>query len=460
MNEVINSQLAAAFPSTAKETAETYTVVSKMAYLTGVKKNIFEDENQPPRLEIYEELEQNKSARIIRNLCMIRTAMELNFSDINEAMRYQMKNIDTLPEYIPSQSVQVLQEDGIDLVKSNHLLSKYIIDINKHIAQHISQCKGLFDFWVNWEYIREMFLMPDGYSEQGIRRAANVYYANKQQYPYQVYINWRTGDDGNIFYNDKKFLRLLYSRHGDIFLDNSKVQDAASSVKEDICSYLTSSGKALIIVDCENADPYKFYAMLDKLERRVLLSKVEKVLLINDVHASTAWKCLDRFTDLLVEEHMTTRVLESKSLVDIELVTKLCQEHYENHVDSFVLASSDSDFIGLMKNLPCRFLVMVEQSKCSPATKQALDKEGISYCSMDDFCTDTSSKMKENTLLGEVYDELREIFDVDINAILDKACVSARVQLSETERKRFYERHVRPLRVSFGADGHAMLQSA
>jgi hypothetical protein len=47
-----------------------------------------------------------------------------------------------------------------------------------------------------------------------------------------------------------------------------------------------------------------------------------------------------------------------------------------------------------------------------------------------------------------------------MNAILDKACASARVQLSETERKRFYERHVRLLRVSFGADGHAMLQSA
>jgi uncharacterized LabA/DUF88 family protein len=305
-----------------------------------------------------------------------------------------------------------------------------------------------------------MFIMPDGYSEQGLRRAASVYYANKQQYPYQVYINWRPEDDGNIFYNDKKFLKLLYRQHGDVFQDNSKVRDAATAVKDDIYSYLNSSGKVVMIVDCENADPYKFYAMLDKLEQRVLLNKVEKVLLINDVHASTAWNILERFTDLQVEDHMTTRVLENKSLVDIELTTQLCREHYENQVDSFVLASSDSDFIGLMKNMPwVRFLVMLEQSKCSPATKQALTEAEIPYCSMDNFCTDASSKIMVNTLWNAVHDELLDRLDFNINDILDQACESARVELSPTERIQFYERFLRPLRIAFDTDGEAVLQS-
>ena len=58
-------------------------VVSTVAYLIGVPKHIFEREYEPPRMERYTELEQDKTARIIRNLCMIRTAIERNFKNIN-----------------------------------------------------------------------------------------------------------------------------------------------------------------------------------------------------------------------------------------------------------------------------------------------------------------------------------------------------------------------------------------
>lgn len=56
----------------------TYTVVSKVAYLIGVQKRIFENEYEPPKMEWYEKLHADKNARIVRNLCMIRTALELN----------------------------------------------------------------------------------------------------------------------------------------------------------------------------------------------------------------------------------------------------------------------------------------------------------------------------------------------------------------------------------------------
>lgn len=52
----------------------TYTVVSKVAYLIGVQKRIFENEYEPPKMEWYEKLHADKNARIVRNLCMIRTA--------------------------------------------------------------------------------------------------------------------------------------------------------------------------------------------------------------------------------------------------------------------------------------------------------------------------------------------------------------------------------------------------
>ena len=49
----------------------TYNVVSKMAFLLGVEKRHFENEHEPPKMEWYEKLHQDKNARIIRNLCAI-----------------------------------------------------------------------------------------------------------------------------------------------------------------------------------------------------------------------------------------------------------------------------------------------------------------------------------------------------------------------------------------------------
>lgn len=44
--------------------------------------------------------------------------------------------------------------------------------------------------------------MPDGYTEEGTAAAAAVYYRKRQYYPYQMYINWISEDEGNILFND------------------------------------------------------------------------------------------------------------------------------------------------------------------------------------------------------------------------------------------------------------------
>lgn len=61
----------------------TYELVSKVAYLIGVPLRIFQNEHEPPKIEIYNRLERDKNARIIRNLCIIRTAIERNYRKIN-----------------------------------------------------------------------------------------------------------------------------------------------------------------------------------------------------------------------------------------------------------------------------------------------------------------------------------------------------------------------------------------
>ena len=46
-------------------------------------------------------------------------------------------------------------------------------------------------------------------------------------YPYQMYINWFPAEEGNILFNDKKFVTLLYSWNGDRFTEYSKVSDVS-----------------------------------------------------------------------------------------------------------------------------------------------------------------------------------------------------------------------------------------
>ena len=64
----------------------TYELVSKVAYLIGVPLRIFQNEHEPPKIEIYNRLEQDKNARIIRNLCVIRTAIEVNRPDRDDVV--------------------------------------------------------------------------------------------------------------------------------------------------------------------------------------------------------------------------------------------------------------------------------------------------------------------------------------------------------------------------------------
>lgn len=151
----------------------TYTVISKIAFLIGVPKRIFENEHEPPQMEWYEKLYNNKNARIVRNLSILRTAIEQNFKNIYEQMRYELKNLHSLPEYIPQDSLEMLITDGITIEKANCTPSQYIININRYLTDRINNCKALFPLWLKWDYVRSLFLMPNGLCEMGIKQAAN-----------------------------------------------------------------------------------------------------------------------------------------------------------------------------------------------------------------------------------------------------------------------------------------------
>lgn len=436
-----------------------YDIVSRMAYLLGIPKNIFENVHEAPQMEWYDKLNADRSARIIRNLCMLRTRIEQNFGQINNLIVYDLKNLDTMPDHIPPQIITELEADGIRLIKANYKLNNYIFDINRLISDRINNCKNLFPLWLNWDYIKPLFLMPDGQTESGIRRAWTIYSQNRNFYPYQVYMNWDPSDHGNLLYNDKKFVSWLYESNGEYFSDYSKVSDAADLTKNNIYDFIAASGNTVFVVDCENSDPYKLCATLLNLEADEL-EKVSKIILYDDIHTTSAWQILDRILDIPVERILVERIKSSKSLVDTSLSVGTCREFFLNRVDSFVIVSSDSDYWGLISNLPeANFLLMVEYDNCGVDIRNAMEEHGIYYCYIDDFCSGNNEELKTLALLHEMQTYINDRFQsFNIKDMMEQAYLSTRVKMSDAEKRQFQSKYVKPMHLSVDADGNVTIK--
>ena len=437
----------------------TYHLVSKIAYLIGVPKRIFENENQPPKLDIYEELDKDKNARIIRNLCVIRNSIERGYKNISNKMRFEIKSILSMPECVPQESIRRLSDDGINFYKaSNTQLYQHIIEINRIISDRINNCKSLFPLWIEWSYIKQLFVMPNGLTKAGTEAAANLFYTNLNCYPYKVYINWIPKEEGNILYNDKKFATLLYEWNGAIFTEYSKVSDAGSYVKGSIYDYIEDSEKVVVVVDCENSDPYKLSATFRNLDY-TYTQKISSIILFDDVHTASAWRILEQFTSIPVEHVMTERVKENKSLVDIKLTARACQEHYKNNVDSFIIVSSDSDYWGLIESLPeAKFLVMIERDSCSPDLKKALVNAGIFYCYIDDFYSGNAEDVKHGAIFKAMYQYIDNAVRLNVNEMFDEALKVTRVEMTTSERNQFIAKYIKTMQMKIDTSGNVILE--
>jgi len=435
----------------------TFSLISTVAYLIGVPQRIFESEAEPPEIGTFHKHNVDKNARIIRNLCVLRTAIERNFGKIYKLMNTEFKGLASMPEYVPVESINALASDGI-LIKSNQKLPQHIIDINKHISDRINNIKDLFPVWITWSYIKNLFIMPDGLTDSGIKAAAEEYYANKNYYPYQMYINWPPSDEGNILFNDKKFVTLLYHWNNDEFTDLSKVSDASVLTKHNIYDFIEMSEKLVFVVDCENSDPYRLCATLKNLDDRYL-QKISKIILYDDVHTASAWSILDTFTDIPIEHILIERLKESKSLVDIKLTAGTCKEFYQNNVDSFVIVSSDSDYWGLISSIPeANFLVMVEHEKMGADMKNALFNSGIFYCFINDFYSGNANDIKINALKREVQRFLDQTVRFNVNEMMETAYRATRIDMSKPEQKQFFDKYIKGMNVNIDKEGNLTIQ--
>lgn len=434
---------------------EEYEIVSKVAFLIGVSESHWKSQYTGLEQDIYEQLSENKNARIIRNLCGLRTEIERNFKRFSMLILMELKNLHTIPQ--TQEMVNQLHKDGIEIIKANPKLEEYLPKINSLLQQHIDACKTLFPIWINWEFVRQLFIIPGGNSVKKSKEVFEYYMENLERYPYRVFIYWRWGkdDEGNLLYNDEKFLSRLYQQNGEVFTGYSNVRGEGKETQRNIYSFVDASEQTVALVDCENCDPLKLCAALQSMQPETL-AKIAKIILFNDVNASSAWNLLQKHTKATIEHQMTERVLTGKSLVDVMLVAGCCKEHYMNKVDSFLLFSSDSDYWGLISSVStAKFLVMVEQSKVSGEVVQKMIDSDILFCYLDQFCQGGQShKMKVDALLSECQRFVSKHFEsFKVQEMVNVALLQTRIEMSKAEQKQFYERYIRTMRLKIAADG-------
>ncbi|MBQ8986388.1 MAG: hypothetical protein IJ100_03970 [Lachnospiraceae bacterium] len=452
-------------------------VVSITAYLIGVKEDMFTREF---KTSAFHTLEAKPEAKIIRSLCMIRNALIRHNGSITSNLRTDpLSNLDKMPEYIDPAIFVYLESQSIHFIKANTKVMPYLLSVNALINEKINACRSLFPIWVEWDYIRKLFQMPRGGNEKAIRELIDEYHESMNSYPYHCYINWPIHDPraysdkpedndnqttGNVLQNDRRFLALLYYINGAEFTEFRFVTDIGDGVKDDLASFLLSCRSIVLAVDCENSDPYKLCAVLGGLREAALrseepeaFSKIQKIILFDDVHTIDAWDILKNYVSVPIEHIQTERVNDHKSLVDVQLTAGVAREHYQNNVDGFLLASSDSDFWGLIKSLPtARFMVLLERDKYGNYLTDMFDLNGVGYCLMDHFAGNTDD-IKIGALNKGVSEYLAERVQINLPELVEDLFSSLRVNMTDKQKDVYYNRLVKKLKVTV-TDGNMTVE--
>ena len=427
------------------------------------------------------DIKYDKNIEIIRALSKLR----LNFLCAYEKIyKKKLSNVfikfEEMNEIIDVDSLKYLKEHGINALRTGinvNEFTKHILNINQLIEENIDNVRHYVPEWAKWEYIRDLFIMPDcacGQNEcyykdkkrtsQKMNKVHVIrkdYYNNMNFYPYHIYLNWnknnRDENMGNILFNDNKFFKLLYGSRGDVFRGEKYVINAKDAVKDNIYEFVKNATNVAIFVDCENVNPYYFAATLRNLEEQ-RISKIKKIVLYDDVHTTNAWDLLQDVLRLNVEHEEVERVKGDKSLVDHALSIGVSKAVYKENMDSVIIVSSDSDFWSLIRYMEdVNFLVMNERRITSSAIITKLDEYGIPHCYMDEFAQDVIQPFKNKVLeknLNNIIDRFNqtgylEFLSIDelMNDIFNKAGITDDRSQVDKEKENFYKKYLKKLKL-------------
>ena len=372
-----------------------------------------------------------------------------------------------------------LSKDGIILSHGKMDINDCLVEINQNISNRIQSIKPLFPDWLKWDYIKELFIMPGGFKKSTLREEGLYYKSDLNRYPYRMYMNWHLeGANGNILFCDEKFVTLLYQMHGDNFAGPlSLVRSASDKTNDAIKDFFEGAVKVYIAVDCENSNPIKLAAAISTFPEEYK-KKIVDVALFDSSHTTAGWRVLSdgvseaeegdspedddlfdwrvpgQISGVPMTHNMIGRVVDRKSQVDMSLAMGVSKAVFANNVDSVILISSDSDYYALINSLPdTRFMMISEREKTGAAIQEALYAHGVPYCFLDDFNTGIAYNIKTETIKGYIQNYLDSIIKMeDMGEVLEKACHNCWIEMTEGEKKNFYDRYIKKAHLEMDAE--------
>lgn len=388
-----------------KEWTEPKPMCEKLQYLIGVPSQYIDNFDALNKGELRE----------IRKLCSLRSLIIDKFTEINEQFRNYVQLADIS---ITSRLVNDLAEMGI-VIQNAHSLSRNIIELNELIDARIVKVALGFK-GIPREWIGEMFHMPNGDEIDGVRTAVRKYRQYKNFYPYQKYINWPFAEtpeekrSKNIFGNDQDLHEMLAEIH--------------SNKRTQLMDFIGTAKDVVAVVDCENSDAQRLYDSLAFMKRFL-----RKIILVDDTHTNLMWDELVREyrnEGVLVEHDELPRLKEQKSLVDLRMVAKTCEEYYKNHVEHFILVTSDSDIWALISSLPdADIMVLAERCKSGDLLLEALTQNHIPFVFMEDI-TEESTLLMDRIMRREIENQMSRSY-IDVRRIVTTAAQKLNLYLDK-----------------------------
>lgn len=433
----------------------TYELVSKVAYLIGVPKKFFTQEDSRFNYEIFKQLDLAKPCRILRNLCAVRTQILRNYKQINLRAKeglYELSNV----EHIDSEALLQLARDNASFVKNkNRFASDHLAEIERILTDRINNVRVWIPDWFEFECFKKLVLMPN-------QDDIHYYHDRVETYPYQMYVNFHTAEENaddraKLLTNDYVFCISVYQHNGKYFNESASLRDVPEEGKELLMQFFELH-KTCMIVDCENISIAKFAHMLRSLGDRV--DALEKVIFVTGTNSSTAWTAeLMSGYRCPVEVHQTQRILNHKSLVDGSLIAKCFIERYENQVNGFLLCSSDSDFSVLFENIPgVDFFVMVEEDNVASSYEDYMDEKNIDFTYLDFFYSGDRGSLNR-IVLSEIKKMVPTVV-FNINSLLEQAlyqtCLS--VDFTDEQRKTFTQKYLKTAKLVFESNGDTKIE--
>ena len=126
-------------------TIHTRKIAITVAYLSGVRMDLLNTYYGDEYNSKLDELRTCKEATIIRYLCKLRTSLFQNFKSIDSEMKYNLKRLDSLSEWVDVDNIKILEEWGLAIVQPNFSVQMYIDHLSELITVHSPVCKQLFE---------------------------------------------------------------------------------------------------------------------------------------------------------------------------------------------------------------------------------------------------------------------------------------------------------------------------